>query len=1143
MRYPDQTLIGDLNDNFSAKTTQSISFVDLSITDENQTVYDLLPVIINRPPEIVRPITEASQPTIKPYEVADATGDSMYLFPDGTVKINLGTSFTLNIDAEQPSVLNIENGIPKIIPSKTALVYKWKKDGEMVTTGDIVDTLYSSITINQGSLIFENIQPFHAGTYTCEITNDIGTTTSEPITIEVLNLDFDAFFYRNLVKNPYGVDGTTDWEASNNELTVRAFSKNPSEDFIQPHRVDRFGYTIDMLHPRPYQIDAGVISKFDMTKDLLQNNASYFTRTKYKFESRGGSHVVKAYQDIDLTNIEWLIKGGVFGVEGVRAMFSCYIGNGITSFVPVQELVNPRDRIEPKNYIQNRSRLSLENFLNSGPASGVSETAYVTVEEYDNETRLTSKLLQSDGSVVDYIDRIVLTDPWQKRMWKYSGQKYYTNDKFGLGELSPGDSRDQLLFTADELYPDQKRRYAYGQYGEFNKVVFDRLNPNTTKVRITINFETTDWRIFEQWKEAMDASDEVREFVGWETPFGKHKFTKPPTTDWKQSIVRTILEQAALRSASFSEAVPSANEPRGMVTALNFSLIPILTQQKDTTKYYTDSSLAINTSPTSSVPSGLGVGRGYDPYGVFQKKWIMTLKHYSDPIPRVNNQNIIEVKDTISIQLDEIRGADILRIVDNVTRVAIDPVSILPFEKGTAVSLEGNNKTLTKTSISSTDIDIQTKWYAFCQATRFALIPEISWIRENKAVSDFYKQATYSNYLTTLAMMGMTAPNSVTRLPDPSKDVEAQWNRKIRLLLHYSVAGADITPTEMPSFLVPNDKVVAGRDEFGGVDTLPQRDGITLSDVTQDLVAQKIQSYYLDIDFSQVRAVNDGNSTVRLWRTADMLGSGSGEVFLSHSINVYGLLDCEIPQSFVTKPVAQGGMGYSVAVVTDRYKYIQSIPDALDTLYKNVGAYVKDGNLRGNAYYTSVVNEIFKPIEDELRKNVLSRVYNSRDLRAFSASLNAFAYNPLLPQPQNETFENIKVTWSIDTTNPEFDRRSLLRVITGSISRPPQLYGFRSSEKSWERPSLVGVESVDPATYNDGFVTPTFGVDRFQNEYSILYGGIQDTVAGTYKYIIPTGSISETIFSSIQLDTPTPTTTLNTTRPTGSSSEIIFSDI
>jgi len=1138
MRFPDGTLIGDLNDNFSAKTSQSISFIDLSTTDENQTTYDLLPVIINRPPEIVRPITEASQPTIKPYEVADATGDSMYLFPDGTVKINLGASLTLNIDAQQPSVLNIENGIPKIIPSKVALIYKWKKDGEMVTTGDIVDTLYSSITINQGSLIFENIQPFHAGTYTCEITNDIGTTTSEPITIEVLNLDFDAFFYRNLVKNPYGVDGTTDWEASNSELTVRAFSKNPSEDFIQPHRVDRFGYTIDMLHPRPYQIDAGVISKFDMTKDLLQNNASYFTRTKYKFESKGGSHVVKAYQDIDLTDIEWLIRGGVFGVEGVRAMFSCYIGNGITSFVPVQELIDPSVRTRSTNYVQNKSRLSLENFLNSGPASGVNETAYVTVEEYDNETRLSSKLLQSDGSVIDYLDRIVLTDPWQKRMWKYSGQKYYTNDKYGLGELSSGDGRDQILFAADELYPDQKRRYAYGQYGEFNKVVFDRLNPSTTKVRIAINFETTDWRIFEQWKEAMDASDEVREFVGWETPFGKHKFTKPPTTSWKESIIRTILEQAALRSSSFSEAVPSANEPRGMVTALNFSLIPILTQQKDTTKYYTDSSLAINTSPTSSVPSGLGVGRGYDPYGVFQKKWIMTLKHYSDPVPKINNLNIIEVVDMISIQLDETRGLRIGNKIVDVTRVGIDPISVLPFEKGTAISLEGFNKTLTKTSINSTDVDTQTKWYAFSQATRFALIPEISWMRENKQVSKDYKQSTYTEYLSTLVMMGMTAPNSGTRLPDPNKDVEAQWNRKIRLLLHYSVAGADITPTVMPPFKVPNSVAITGtaivpanlstnlidngisdgfvnaiantsnsiwtERDYNKINTLPPRDGITSEQIQRDLSSQKLQSYYLDIDFSQVRAANDGNSTVRLWRTADMLGSGSGEVFLSHSIDPYGLLDCEIPQSFVTTPVAQAGMGYSAAIVTNAYKYTQTIPDALDTLYKNVGAYIKDGNLRGNTYYTSTVNEIFKPIEDELSK--ISGIVNITALRAFSASLSAFAYNPKLPQPQNKTFKYIKATWSIDATNPEFDRRVLFQEITGSISRPPQLYGFRSTQKSWERPSLVGVESVDPATYNDGFVTPTFGIDKFENEYSIYYGGIQDTVAGTYKSIIPTGS-------------------------------------
>lgn len=1114
MRFPDGTLIGDLNDNFSAKTSQSISFVGLSTTDENQTVYDLLPVVINRPPEIVRPITEASQPPIEPYEVADATGKSMYLFPDGTVKVNLGANITLNIDAEQPHMFNVENGVPKILPSKTALSYKWKKDGELVTTGE-VETLYSNTAVNNGSLTFENIQPIHAGTYTCEITNDIGTTTSEPITIEVLNLSFDSFFYKNLVKNPYGVNGTTDWEVSNNELIVRPFSKDPSEEYIRPYQVDKFGYTVDMLHPRPYQIDAGVISGFDMTKDLFQNDASYFTRTKYKYESKGGSHVVKAYQDIDLTDTQWLIKGGVFGIEGVRAIFSCYIGNGITGYVPVQELVDPSVRTDRKNYVQNKPRLSVENFLNSGPALGVNESAYVTVEEYDNETRLSSRLLQSDGSVIDSTDRIVLADPWHRRMQKYFGQKYYTEDKYGLGESSQGDSRDQILFTADELYPDLSRRYAYGQYGEFNKIVLDKLNPNTTKVRITINFETTDWRIFEQWKEATDASDEVREFLGWETPFAKHTFIKPTTTDWKEAIIPTILSLPRVASSSFSEAVPTANEPRGMITALNFSLIPVLTQHKNTTNYYTNSSLAVNTSPTSSVPSGLGVGRGYDPYSVWQRQWVMTLKHYSDPFPKIYNTNMIEVKDTISIQLEELIIAAAAGLgksnVEGANRVSIDPVTLLPFEKNSIISVEGDNKVLTKISIQNTDIDTQKKWYAFCQSTRYALIPEIGWLRENEEISKAYQQPVYSQYLTTLSKFGITAPNMVRRYPDPNKDVDAPWSRKIRLLLHYDVAGSTITPTKMPEFPIPNSVAIYGFIQYSGSNLLPQRNGIEDKDIASDLVSRKIQSYYLDIDFSQVKTADDGNSIIRLWRTDDMLGSGSGEVFLSHSIDPYGLLQCEIPQSFVTKRSEQGGMGYDPpAVITNDYKYIQTIPEALDALYKNVGAYVKDGNLKGNAYYVSVVDEIFKPIEDELSKSARSRIYDLKDLRAYSASLALFAYNNKLPQPKGRGFENLKATWSIDTSNKEFQP-------TGTISRPPHLYNLRYTpiQRSWERPSLVGIESVDPAAFNDGFITPTFGMDKFQNEYLIQYGGIEDTVAGTYKHIAPTGSTSELLFSDI----------------------------
>ncbi len=60
MRNPDGTLNGDLNDNLPAHSSGSISFFSLSNTNENETVYDLLPVFINKPPIIISPISEAS---------------------------------------------------------------------------------------------------------------------------------------------------------------------------------------------------------------------------------------------------------------------------------------------------------------------------------------------------------------------------------------------------------------------------------------------------------------------------------------------------------------------------------------------------------------------------------------------------------------------------------------------------------------------------------------------------------------------------------------------------------------------------------------------------------------------------------------------------------------------------------------------------------------------------------------------------------------------------------------------------------------------------------------------------------------------------------------------------------------------------
>lgn len=594
MRYPDQSLIGDLSDGFYAKTSGSLSFLSRSTVDENDTVYDLLPVIVNRPPVIKKSIADASTPQIKPYTAVEDSSKFMHVSSDGVVKVLMNTDFVLSVYAEQPTVLNVENGILKMLEPSTGLTYIWRRDGVLVdATKD--DSLQSSITITSQSIAFKSVQPKDAGTYTCEISNDISSVTSEAITIEVLDLDYDSYFYTNIITNPNGLDGTNGWESNNSDLTTKTFTKTTTQNLTTPNRVDLFGYNVDCMHPRPYQLDIGVLKNYNPTATFVKSNASYFTRTRYKFERKGGSFLVKAYQDIDLSDVSDVISGRVYGAEGVRAIFSCYIGNAIPQYIPVQDIVYPNTRLDPKNYKMNHSRLGLDNFLYAGPAVGPLEAVYVTLEEFNNETRLASRVLQEDGSIKIQNDKITMWDPWNSRISKYYNKPYTNN--------STGDIRDAILFTADELYPNEKYRFTYGQYVEFNKAIIDKLDPTTTKVRIGLNFQTNDDRIFEQWKEGSEQSDEIYEVTSWQTPYVRDKFEKPAGN--YNTFISTQLMKATSFTKTWPEVLPTAQDPRGMVTGLNLSLLPILTQQPDVTDYYTKTAIVQNDTPASSMISGL----------------------------------------------------------------------------------------------------------------------------------------------------------------------------------------------------------------------------------------------------------------------------------------------------------------------------------------------------------------------------------------------------------------------------------------------------------------------------------------------------------------------------------------------------------
>ncbi len=1156
MRFPDQSLIGDLNDNTTPRITTGVfPSIPTSTTDENDTVYDLLPVIINRPPVITKPITEASTPQIKPYSTANATGDFMYLFPDGTVKVNIGSTFKIAIEAEQPNILNVENGILKLIPPSSSLTFIWRKDSEILNSSTS-DSLQSSVVVSGSVIEFNSVQPSSAGTYLCEISNDIGTTISETITLEILNLDFDTLFYRNLVKNPTGADGVNEWNANNSDFISKPFSKIPSQDFIRPNRVDLFGYTMDMMHPRPYQIDMGAIQNFDMTQTYL-NNPYYFTRTRYKFDRKGGTFQVRAYQDIDLTDIIPLIKGGIYGVEGVRALFSCYIGNGLSQYIPVEELVDPRRRLDPLSYYQSYARLSLVNFLTAGPADKVVEKAYVTIEEFDNETRVPTTLLVSNqGATQTYNSRITLSDPWQKRIYDPAFQvSVYPIDIYGLQETSPNDPRDLILNVANNLYPDQRYRYTYGQYVEFNKQIIERLNPKTTKVRISLNFDSTDWRIFETYTDLVNDADEIFEVLSWETPYKKNKFSKPPLSPTYKPIYQRIKEYSGSLDKTPSEFFPTAQDPRVMVTGLNLALLPILTQQNQVTDYYTGISLVRNLTPTSSFPSGLTGTRIYDPLGTLSKALTVTFKYYSEGVPTLDNLGYLQTRDRIELRLklSSQPGSPNTQNASSFVDYQITNGALFPFVQNSVISYEG----AIENAITPNDIQSFTPFFDY---VRYRLLDPYQSDRNSRTPN-------FSTTANTLAdngyvVWGMSGSISPSQYPE----IERPWINKARYIITFGIVNASNPSTP------PGTQTRLTTSQIGG----SQND------------TQAIQSYYLDFDFTNPadtkvtlarpasfisQSINVGN----LFSTSVVAGSSGSKyigkgtttnpIELEHSIDPYGVLQSTIPAEFKFTSMNNGGFGLG------GYQYQfevreRSLIKLITALHVNLGNYTRV-SLRANRYYQSRVEQALSFYDSEIQfaqNNPTLNVYTLNgvtvnDLQDFRQQLVDYAYD--IQEVPNQTqyatilriFENNQAgisRFSINIFNPAFypsqadlsNPQTQLRVIDqyirdtvgGSLGTPQyqtlnsrifndaqvtdytnttlglQIAGgtvFPSNLNLFRevpphllnmRTSIQKIEllSIRPSDINFGPGSPAAGSTADGTNYKIYYTPLQDTNEGNY---------------------------------------------
>ena len=608
MRNIDGSLNGDLGDNESATFSGSlVNYVESGI-DENETIYSLLPDKINSPPIIVGSIEESSTPKILSYQLANGSSTNMHTSPDGTVKVSMGVNITLAIQAAQSNIPNVENGILTIIPPTQGLSYRWRKDNIYISDSDI-PSLQSSLVLMGNKIIITNIQPSHGGVYTCEVSNDIGSVNSEEINIEVYNFDNDSFFYRNLILNPYGKDGINSWNTNNGDFKTAALHVGKKVDLYKPNRVDVFGYTTDMMVPRPYQIDPGILKDVDLYKELSTPGDVYFTRNNYKYEKRGGSWLVKAYQDIDVTALQEVIKGGIYGIEGIRAFFSCYIGSALPAYIPNAQNVYPTTRTKESKYNLTSPRLSLENFLKAGPSEGVDEKTTVTVEEYNGETRLASTIIDSSNtSSPTQLESITLQDPWSKRIGKYIGQTFPkpSTPQYNAGT---GQKLDSVLLAAEELWDrsidtSQARlaRPTYGQFIEFNKIILERLHQDTTKIRISIAFEYMSNKWSEKYQPFINSSEEIYEYSAYS---GQYSGLVPIPYIAKESNYDLIRDAAINSGKEIQEFMFKAGVPRGMVTALNLSLLPILKHDISRTNNYTNTILVKNNTPEGILANGL----------------------------------------------------------------------------------------------------------------------------------------------------------------------------------------------------------------------------------------------------------------------------------------------------------------------------------------------------------------------------------------------------------------------------------------------------------------------------------------------------------------------------------------------------------
>ncbi len=589
MRTRTGKLLGDLNKRGGAFATASVpqlpvtnafnpaipAFDETTITDENQTAYTLYPYELNDTPVITKSVYRASSPEIiSSRAYSPSKSNIMYHDEDGVVKVLAGSSFILRIEAQQPNILNVENGVPEIKQGTRELQFTWLLDGRLLSDLDISDTYTESpdvVESGTNELIFRNITTRAAGRYTCVIANDIGETESEPIDIQVINVSDpeNTFFRQNIIQNGFANDGTNNWTTLLGDVVTKNFSSEAIEGELKSPNTAVFGYTSDAIYPHPSNIRFNGIRNY-RPADLLNKGSAYFCRGALPAYAAGGTRQAAIYQDIDLTEISDLIAGRVYGCNGVRAYIGAIIGNAVSLFKTTTDLIGPEARNDPRQFFLGAPKLSYQNAVLAGLPI-IEESVRVIVQEFEGATPLPSVqfvIEPSDkpGVVYNYdtkkVTQIELRDAISTLLDsdKVSEQ---VNPPF-TGTITQNDGSvwsppsitgrsGKILNIYNQLYPNPQSYYSYGQYAQYQEAMIRVLNPKTNKIRVTIQFTLDSLRLTETDPKLLNGN--VYEVFPWEKPLYKLLLREWPNTyyqvikdngseTWKEKGFEGIIHQA-----------------------------------------------------------------------------------------------------------------------------------------------------------------------------------------------------------------------------------------------------------------------------------------------------------------------------------------------------------------------------------------------------------------------------------------------------------------------------------------------------------------------------------------------------------------------------------------------------------------------